>query len=155
MPLLAMPYVNRILGCWLQPGAESMVVASLEQPDDPPPGDEPESVSAGKPALKPPPTRLEPAPVSERADPSGRMQEIQRQLQRLGANYMILERIGSEANSYHFRCFMPVPGTGVYELPFKATDPDPVRAMERVLGDVESWSSAATRTAAEGARTWR
>lgn len=74
-----------------------------------------------------------------------RMDEICRDLQRLGATRLHLERIGSHEQSYHFQCVMPVPDTGIYELPFSATDPDPVRAMERVLAKIEGWATAADR----------
>ena len=161
MPLLAIPSVNTMLGCWLSPAVGWSVASPTSTATEEAGQAEPttdvavESISAGKPSVSSAPPPLERTAPVERPDPSFQMREIQVQLQQLGASYMILQRIGSEGSSYHFRCLMPLPGTGVYELPFKATDPDPVRAMERVLGDVESWSSAATRTASEGARTLR
>jgi hypothetical protein len=68
-----------------------------------------------------------------------RIDEIQQRLKKLGASYLLLEQLEGEAEPYHFRCVMPVPGSGVYGRPFDATENEALLAMERVLTAVERW----------------
>jgi hypothetical protein len=72
------------------------------------------------------------------ADPAA-CQEIQNRLQKLGATYYVLESWGDERQLYRFCCKMAVGGNADYVHCFEATHADPLRAMQQVLRDVETW----------------
>jgi hypothetical protein len=61
----------------------------------------------------------------------------------LGATDIHINEIGSDGGIFHVRCTMPVPGNGIYNRPFDATDSDPVRALQRLERKIESWTVAA------------
>ncbi len=65
--------------------------------------------------------------------------EIQKRLQKLGATYYVLESWGNNQQLYRFFCKMAVAGNADYVHCFEATHSDPLRAMEQVLQEVESW----------------
>lgn len=64
---------------------------------------------------------------------------IQDRLRQLGATYHLLESWGSREQLYRFYCKVAVGGNPNYTHYFEATDSDPLRAMTRVLGQVEAW----------------
>jgi len=83
------------------------------------------------------------------ADPSGsagrvppaneQFTAIQDRLRQLGATYYLLESWGNRDQLYRFYCKMAVGGNPNYTHYFEATDSDPLRAMARVLREVEAW----------------
>lgn len=79
---------------------------------------------------------------SPAADANPRMLEIRKRLIKRGAQYMRLDEISGQPSAYHFSCRMPVGGRTVYSRNFNTTDSDPVRAMTRVLDQVERWQAA-------------
>jgi hypothetical protein len=72
------------------------------------------------------------------AVPSG-CREIQDRLQKLGATYYVLESWGNDQQLYRFCCKMAVTDSPDYVELFEATHADPLRAMQQVLRDVETW----------------
>jgi hypothetical protein len=64
---------------------------------------------------------------------------IQQRLRELGANYYLLENWGDQGECYRFHCRVAVAGNADFTRHFECTDRDPLRAMTRVLGDVETW----------------
>ena len=64
--------------------------------------------------------------------------DIQHRLRQLGATYYLLELWGSEGQ-YRFYCKMALGGNPDFSRYFEATDSDPLRAMAKVLAQVESW----------------
>jgi hypothetical protein len=76
---------------------------------------------------------------------SVRIEEIQQRLKQLGASYLLLEQLDEGEKPFHFRCVMPVPGSGVYGRPFDATEKKALAAMELVLAEVEQWCAETGR----------
>jgi hypothetical protein len=76
------------------------------------------------------------APPRGASDPFVYTQE---RLQKLGATYYLLESWGGGQQSYRFYCKMAVGGNPNYTRYFEAVETDPLRAMSRVLEQVESW----------------
>jgi hypothetical protein len=70
---------------------------------------------------------------------------MERRLRELGANYYLLEAWGVEGGLFRFHCKMGVAGNAETNRQFEATDPDPLRAMERVLAQVEAWHGGQLR----------
>jgi len=64
---------------------------------------------------------------------------IQQRLQGLGSTYSLLETWGNQGQLFRFYCKMAIGGNANYTRYFEATDADPLRAMSRVLAEVESW----------------
>ncbi|MBI3467016.1 MAG: hypothetical protein HY000_28715 [Planctomycetes bacterium] len=64
---------------------------------------------------------------------------MERRLRELGATYYLLEAWGSDGGLFRFHCKMAIAGNDQLNRHFEATDPDPLRAMERVLTQVEAW----------------
>jgi hypothetical protein len=95
-----------------------------------------------------PPPELKPLPLVESESRQAqihrelRWEAIEKRLEALGATDIRVNEIGSEGGIYHVRCVMPIPGNGIYNRPFDATDPDPARAMQRMLRQIESWATA-------------
>ena len=74
------------------------------------------------------------------AMPAGdRFVRIQDRLRQLGATYYLLESWGSGLQLYRFYCKMAVGGNPDYAYYFEAVDIDRLRAMDRVLQQVEAW----------------
>lgn len=71
--------------------------------------------------------------------PVDRFTYIQDRLRQLGANYYLLESWGSSQQLYRFYCKMAVGGNPDYAYYFEAIDSDRLRAMARVLQQVEAW----------------
>lgn len=80
---------------------------------------------------------------------------VQDRLRQLGTTYSLLESWGNREQLYRFYCKVAVGGNANYTHYFEATNPDPLRAMAEVLGQVEAWRAArqaegGTRRADEG-----
>lgn len=67
---------------------------------------------------------------------------IQSRLQQLGAVYYLLETWGSDPACYRFYARMAVAGNRNVTRHFEAVDRIPIRAMQRVLENVERWKAA-------------
>jgi hypothetical protein len=107
----------------------------------------------GRPALVPNSTRAAvPRPIRREhpfGGPSGQAAQarsagdqftiIQGRLRELGATYYLLESWGSQHQLYRFYCKMAIGGNPNYTHYFEATDSEPLRAMARVLRQVETW----------------
>jgi len=65
--------------------------------------------------------------------------DIQLRLRELGASYYLLESWGSQRQLYRFSCKMAVGDNADFTRYFEAADADPLQAMLRVLGQVETW----------------
>jgi hypothetical protein len=71
----------------------------------------------------------------------GAFVEVQERLRGLGATYYRLESWGTEQRLFRFQCAMMLGGAPNLTQHFEATDNDPMRAMSKVLADVEAWKS--------------
>jgi hypothetical protein len=65
---------------------------------------------------------------------------LQQRLERLGAQYLVVERL-EVSGLYRCVCLVDVPGTS-YQRPFEAADLLPEKAVQRVLGELETWRLA-------------
>ncbi len=65
--------------------------------------------------------------------------QIQQRLRQLGASYYLLETWGSDGQSYRFYCRLPIQGDRTNSRYFEVIDSDQLRAMDRVLRQVEAW----------------
>ena len=70
---------------------------------------------------------------------SSQFEEIHSQLQRLGVTYYVLERQHCQRPLYRFYCRLPESDEARDYRQFEAVDEDPVRAMRRVLLEVERY----------------
>lgn len=66
---------------------------------------------------------------------------IQERLRRLGATYYRLESWGSQQPLFRFQCEMALDESPHLTQHFEATDGDPLRAMSKVLAEVETWKA--------------
>ncbi|HEY1600127.1 MAG TPA: hypothetical protein VGG64_11020 [Pirellulales bacterium] len=66
-------------------------------------------------------------------------EQIEHRLRDLGATYYLLETWGTTNQQYRFHCKIPAPGNPQDTQQFDATDDDPIRAMRRVLEQVEQY----------------
>ena len=82
------------------------------------------------------PSANAPPPV---VNANSQIQEIRQHLIRLGAQNIRLEEVSGQSAEYHFSCSVPLSNRAVYSRKFAITDSDPVRAMTRVLDEVEQW----------------
>ena len=81
-------------------------------------------------------------PVTNAPPPAGgAFVEIQERLRGLGATYYRLESWGAEQRLFRFQCAMMLGGSPNLTQHFEATDNDPMRAMSKVLADVEAWKT--------------
>jgi hypothetical protein len=71
-----------------------------------------------------------------------RLQQIRAELERLGAEYIVLETTSGTGN-YRFHCDIRVDEQTRYTRPFEFVATDPLAAAEHVLADVSSWRTAA------------
>jgi len=114
------------------PPRSAVISASYETagPASEPPGtsDWPQN---GAPALLPPQQR---APSA-----FDQFTQIQQRLRQLGASYYLLETWGSDGQSYRFYCRLPIQGDRTNSRYFEVIDTDQLRAMDRVLRQVEAW----------------
>jgi len=79
------------------------------------------------------------AATSLAAATADRFTFIQQRLRRLGATYYVLEAWGDSGRLYRFHCRMAVADSANYTRYFEATDADALKAMGKVLGEVEAW----------------
>ena len=94
------------------------------------------SSSPAEPSIEP----LNPAPLDD--DQTTRLLEIRRQLETLGAEYILLETT-PDSGAYRFHCQMRLSEQAPYNRPFEAVATDPLRAAQQVLADVSAWRTAA------------
>jgi hypothetical protein len=80
-------------------------------------------------------------PMGNNASAGGAFVEIQERLRGLGATYYRLESWGAEQRLFRFQCAMTLGGSPNLTQHFEATDIDPLRAMGKVLADVEAWKT--------------
>ena len=66
---------------------------------------------------------------------------IQQRLRGLGATYYRLESWGSQQPLFRFQCEMALDESPHLTRHFEATDGDPLRAMSKVLAEVEGWKA--------------
>lgn len=85
------------------------------------------------------------APLSGDAATTDPFTWMQRRLRELGAIYYRLENGGPKGEIFRFQCQMAVPGSPSGVQPFEAIDGDPLKAMQRVLYQVEAWHSKLAR----------
>ncbi|MDX1947736.1 MAG: hypothetical protein SFU86_20230 [Pirellulaceae bacterium] len=71
-----------------------------------------------------------------------RLIEIRQELERLGAEYILLETT-DEGATYRFHCQMPVSEKSPFTRPFEQTAANPLAAGELVLREVSTWRAAA------------
>ena len=64
---------------------------------------------------------------------------MERRLRELGATYYLLETWGNESEYYRFHCKMAIANNPTHTRQFEATDGDPLKAMGRVVEQVEAW----------------
>jgi hypothetical protein len=90
----------------------------------------------------PVPTQPEPSigPLSDAA--AARLQLIRVELERQGADYIVLESTDGNGN-YRFHCDMRVDLQTRETCGFEAVSTDPLAAAERVLAEVSAWRTAA------------
>jgi hypothetical protein len=65
------------------------------------------------------------------------------QLERWGADYLLLESVGPD--NYRFHCRMAITVGGRETQAFEATSTDPAAAAEQVLDEVAAWRVTARR----------
>ena len=79
-------------------------------------------------------------PAQQRAPSAfNQFTQIQQRLRQLGATYYLLETWGSDGQSYRFYCRLPIQGDRTNSRYFEVIDTDQLRAMDRVLRQVEAW----------------
>ena len=66
-------------------------------------------------------------------------QQIERRLRELGATYYLLETWGNAGQTYRFHCKVSVAGHPNQTRHFDGTDNEPLRAMRKVLEQVEQY----------------
>jgi hypothetical protein len=84
-----------------------------------------------------------PAPEAPARTGNEQFTYVQDRLRQMGATYYLLESWGDQKQEYRFYCRMAIGGNSQYTRSFWAIDNDPLRAMNQVLDQVESWRSAA------------
>lgn len=64
---------------------------------------------------------------------------MERRLREFGATYYLLETWGNDGEYYRFHCKMAIANNPTHTRQFEATDTDPLRAMGRVVEQIEAW----------------
>ncbi len=82
------------------------------------------------------PTSLEEPVANTSRDPASNLVRWQRDLEQLGAKYVVVEALGDQ---YQCRCLLPLAPDSAYEKAFSANDLDPQRAMQAVIAQVKMW----------------
>jgi hypothetical protein len=72
-------------------------------------------------------------------EPDERFTYVLDRLRELGAVYYLLETWGNEGQRFRFHCKMAIGGNSNYTRHFEATDRDALRAMGKVLAEIETW----------------
>jgi hypothetical protein len=75
------------------------------------------------------------------AQSESRLVQIRQELEKLGAEYILLETT-DDSNQYRFHCQLRLDPRTPYTRAFEATGSDPLGAAEKVLGEVSQWRSA-------------
>ena len=89
-------------------------------------------------------------PSNERTEPTERLGELFRRLHQRGALVMRLEKHPGDSSTHRFRCELPLSHAPRYRRFFQVYDADPIRAVERVLAEVEAWQSVAPKGSHDG-----
>jgi hypothetical protein len=103
----------------------------------------PPLVSTPQPESTSPATEPSIGPLS--ASAVARLQQIRDELERFGADYIVLESTDGSGN-YRFHCDLRVDEQTRYTRGFEAVSTDPLAAAERVLAEVSAWRIAAKPT---------
>jgi hypothetical protein len=77
-----------------------------------------------------------PTPLASTTD---QFAAAQKRFRELGATYYLLEAWGADGQHYRFHCEMAIAGNPHHTRHFEKTDSDPMRAVARVLREVEAW----------------
>jgi len=88
------------------------------------------------PSYSPP---VKPAVATRSETASDQFKDVQQRLRQLGATYYLLEAWGNQGHLYRFYCKMSVRGNPNYNRHFEATDASAIKAMSKVLAEVEMW----------------
>lgn len=94
-------------------------------------------VAAQNQAIESPPWQT--APQSDKTQEYTDFDSMHRRLEELGATYYLLETWGRGGALYRFHCKMAIGENPNFTRQFEATDSNPMVAMRRVLGEVETW----------------
>jgi hypothetical protein len=78
-------------------------------------------------------------PQNERLGTDALFKEIQDRLRQLGATYYLLESCGDQSADYRFYCRMSIGGNPQVTRSFQSTDSEPLKAMSKVLQQIEDW----------------
>ncbi|HEX4146278.1 MAG TPA: hypothetical protein VHY91_22450 [Pirellulales bacterium] len=78
-------------------------------------------------------------PSAHLVTPPDRFTLMERRLREFGATYYLLETWGNDSEYYRFHCKMAIANNPTHTRQFEATDTDPLRAMARVVEQVEAW----------------
>ncbi|HTU27019.1 MAG TPA: hypothetical protein VMF30_16550 [Pirellulales bacterium] len=79
------------------------------------------------------------APTAHLVPPPDRFTLMERRLREFGATYYLLERGGTDSETFRFHCKMAIANNPTHTRTFEVTDSDPLRAMSRVVEQVEAW----------------
>lgn len=91
------------------------------------------------PAVRPASYSSETPQIPGGAPPADRAGWIQHRLQTLGADWYRLESLAGDGETFRFQCKMGSPTNPNYVRYFEATSPEPLRAMQHVLDQVDAW----------------
>jgi hypothetical protein len=91
--------------------------------------------------LAPQPPAAPPPEANTDDQTIARLQQIRERLERLGADYVVVEV--QEGGRYRFHCRMLVDDRSRFTKPFESSGFDPVAAGMEVLQQVESWRGGA------------
>ena len=79
--------------------------------------------------------------VTQPAEATDPLTEVQRRLRGLGATHYVLEFWGDRGDLYRFSCEVAIGAGSNYNRHFEATASDQLQAMGKVLQEVEAWRS--------------
>jgi hypothetical protein len=91
-------------------------------------------------------------PAGTSASQTDRFTWMERRLREYGATYYLLETWAGGGERYRFFCQMALANNPSHTRNFEATDSDPLRAMGRVVEQVEAWRTGAAGAAQFGPR---
>ncbi len=107
-----------------------------EAPGALPPAAGPPRSDFGQPGILPGGAGAAAMPAAGQTD---RFTYMEGRLRDFGATYYLLERLANGGDRYRFFCQLPLAGNPGPTRNFEATDIDPLRAMNRVVEQVEAW----------------
>lgn len=76
--------------------------------------------------------------------PHGDLVPLQRELQELGAAYLVVEELEADVR-YECRCLMPLAAESVYQKAFSGIGSSPRAALEQVVAEVRAWKASQRR----------